>query len=32
MSFAQEVNAYLSETEPWKTAKSDRPVGASEEA
>jgi methionyl-tRNA synthetase len=24
MSFAQEVNAYLSETEPWKTAKTDR--------
>lgn len=23
MAFAQEVNAYLNETEPWKTAKSD---------
>src|SRR6185295_1265041 len=23
MSFAQEVNAYLNETEPWKTAKTD---------
>jgi len=24
MAFAQEANAYLNETEPWKTAKSDR--------
>jgi methionyl-tRNA synthetase len=24
MAFAQEANGYLSETEPWKTAKTDR--------